>query len=112
LGSQIGAGSGKTAAIIGGALLGALVGGAIGADMDEQDRLRTQQILETYPDASPSSWRNPNNGYTYKVTPLYTYETAQGPCRDYETEAYIDGRRQSVRGSACREPDGTWRATQ
>lgn len=110
LGSQIGSGSGRTAAIIGGTLLGAVVGGAIGADMDQNDRYQAQVALENTADYSPTSWRNPNTGYTYTVTPTRTYETRYGYCREYDTEVYMDGRRQYVRGTACREPDGTWRA--
>lgn len=110
LGNQIGSGSGRTAAIIGGTLLGAVVGGAIGADMDQHDLYQAQEALENTADYNPTTWRNPNTGYTYTVTPTRTYETPRAYCREYDTEAYIDGRREYVRGTACRDPDGTWRA--
>ncbi len=38
-----------------------------------------------------------------------TYDAAQGPCREYTTSVVIDGKTQSVHGTACREPDGIWR---
>lgn len=36
-------------------------------------------------------------------------ETVSGPCREYTIDALIDGRERIVNGTACREPDGTWR---
>ena len=110
LGNQIGHGSGRTAAVIGGTLIGAMAGGAIGANMDANDRYQAQQALEYTATNQSSSWRNPDSGAQYSVTPVRTYETAQGPCREYETEAIINGRREVVVGNACRQPDGTWKA--
>jgi surface antigen len=109
LGNQIGHGSGRTAAVIGGTLVGALVGGAIGRNMDENDRHHAQQALEYTPTHESTSWRNPDTGNAYTVTPIKTYETAEGPCREYETDATIDGRHEVVTGRACRNADGSWR---
>jgi surface antigen len=110
LGNQIGHGSGRTAAVIGGTLIGAMVGGAVGAEMDANDRYRAQQALEYTPSHQSTTWHNPDTGNQYAVTPIRTYETAQGPCREYETEAIIDGHREVVVGNACRQSDGTWKA--
>ncbi|WP_321528648.1 RT0821/Lpp0805 family surface protein [Sedimenticola selenatireducens] len=110
LGNQVGGGSGRTAAIIVGTLAGAYIGGSIGQQMDDNDRYRSQQALESNPINRTSSWRNPDSGNSYQVTPTRTYETASGPCREYTTEAVIDGRTETVYGTACRQPDGTWQA--
>ncbi len=110
LGSQVGGGKGRTAAIIGGTLLGAMIGGNIGQQMDENDRYRAQQTLETMPDNRTTAWRNPNTGYEYAVTPTRTYESSGTHCREYATEALIGGKRETVYGTACRQPDGTWQA--
>jgi surface antigen len=110
LGNQIGHGRGRTAATIIGAMAGAYIGGSIGASMDEQDRWRANQALETYPDHRASAWQNPNTGNSYTVTPTSTYDTSSGPCREYTTEAYIGGQRETIYGRACRQPDGTWQA--
>jgi len=108
LGSNVGKGSGKTAAIIAGTILGGYLGGAVGKSMDENDRYRANQAFETNPTNQSSSWRNPDNGNEYTVTPTRTYANDSGPCRDYTTEVIIDGRRESATGTACRE-DGKWR---
>jgi surface antigen len=112
LGNQIGGGSGRTAAVIAGTLVGAYIGGSIGQQMDDNDHYRAQRALETSRTNYPTSWNNPDTGYEYTVTPTRTYETTtSGPCRDYTTEAVIDGRREIVHGTACRQSDGTWRAS-
>lgn len=109
LGSTVGEGHGKTAATILGALAGVAIGGSIGRSMDETDRLKTAHALETVRTGVPSRWRNPDTGNEYTVVPTRTYESAQGPCRDYTVDAVIGGRTETVHGNACRQPDGTWR---
>ena len=107
-GSQIGEGKGQLAATAIGVLAGAMIGGSIGRSMDETDRLKANQALETAPTGHGVSWTNPDSGAQYTVTPTKTYETASGPCREYSTEAIIGGKRETVYGTACRQPDGTW----
>jgi surface antigen len=108
LGSQIGHGDGRTAAIILGSLAGAAVGGSVGHSMAETDRIKTTQALETVRTGVPSSWRNPDSGNQYVVLPTRTYDTPQGPCRDYSIDAVVAGRKDKVFGSACRQSDGSW----
>ena len=108
VGSQIGGGSGQLAATAAGALLGGLVGGNVGRSMDEVDRLQTTRALETTQTGYTNSWENPDSGTRYAVTPTRTYESDEGPCREYSTEAWIDGDHETVRGTACRQADGTW----
>ncbi len=110
IGSQIGGGTGQLAAVAIGALLGGYIGGSIGQDMDELDQYKTQRILETSPTGSTVAWNNPDTDIDYSVTPTRTYESATGPCRDYTTEAVIEGRAEIVHGTACRGSDGSWHA--
>lgn len=108
LGSQVGGGHGRIAATIIGTLAGAAIGGSVGRSMDETDRLKTAVALEDVRTGVPSSWRNPDTGYEYTVTPTKTYETASGPCREYTVDAIIGGKKEKVYGTACRQPDGSW----
>lgn len=108
VGSQIGSGTGQLAATAAGAILGAMIGGSIGRNMDELDRMKARQALETAPTGSTVQWTNPDSGAAYAVTPTRTYETAQGPCREYTTEAIIGGKVETVYGTACRQADGSW----
>lgn len=108
-GSQIGGGSGRTIATIGGAILGAAVGGAIGSEMDDDDRQQTGLALENAETGRSTDWVNPDTGYRYDVTPTSTFQSASGqPCRNYTMQAVIDGRNETVNGTACRREDGTW----
>ena len=111
LGAQVGSGSGRVAAAVAGSIAGALIGGSIGKSMDELDRMKATQSLERTPTGQTSTWQNPDSGNSYAVTPTNTYTNAGGaPCRDYTTEGWIDGKREVIKGTACRQPDGTWRA--
>jgi surface antigen len=109
IGAQVGEGSGSTAATIIGAMAGMAVGGAVGRSMDEQDRRKTAHTLETVRSGVPSHWRNPDSGNEYRVTPTRTFQTAQGPCREYTVDGLIGGKRETLVGTACRQADGSWR---
>jgi len=109
LGSQVGKGSGRTAAIIIGTLAGAAIGGNVGRSMDDTDRLKTAQALETVRTGVPSTWQNPDSGNRYTVVPTNTYDSSSGPCREYTIDAVVGGRPEKVYGTACRQPDGSWR---
>lgn len=108
VGSTIGHGAGRGAAIVLGALLGSNIGANIGRGMSEQDRVQTAQAMEYGSTGRPYTWRNPDSQYNYTVTPTRTYYQGNAPCREFDMMAYIDGQPQQVRGTACRQPDGTW----
>ncbi|KTD42074.1 RT0821/Lpp0805 family surface protein [Legionella parisiensis] len=109
IGSQFGGGpAAKLAATAGGAIVGAYLGGQIGKTMDKVDRMEMQRALETAPTGKAVNWSNPDTGYRYTVQPTRTYYRERLPCREYLTSAIIDGKKQTLRGSACRQPDGTW----
>lgn len=108
VGTQIGGGRGQLAAVVIGTLAGAYIGGKVGKTFDDVDRMKMNQALETQPTGQAYGWENPDSGQNYSVTPTRTYEGDSGPCRDYTTEAVIDGQREVVHGTACRQPDGRW----
>ncbi len=55
-------------------------------------------------------WDDPRTGRYGYVQPADWYQDEYGnDCREFEQEIYIDGRRQVATGTACREPDGSWR---
>jgi len=109
VGSTIGGGTGRTVAIVAGTVAGALIGGNIGRKMDEADRLKAAQALEKTPTGQRSTWRNPDTGNSYTVTPTRTYEASGTPCREYTVDATVDGKPDKVKGTACRQPDGSWK---
>jgi len=111
LGSTVGQGRGQVMAIAAGAAAGALVGHAIGKNMDDSDRARMNQALEGNSVGQPTYWKNQNTGSKYKVTPVKNVTVKDNKyCREYQTVATINGQQQKMYGTACRQPDGSWKA--
>ena len=109
-GSQIGKGDGRILATVGGAIIGALVGGNIGRAMDQVDQNCVGQVLERAPTGKTVVWNNPDGNGEYRVTPTRTYKTPNGAyCREYQTKIVIGGNIENAYGTACRQPDGTWK---
>ncbi len=99
-GSTIGSGTGRGAAIVGGALLGGIVG-------DSVTRQRCTEHVYTAPLGQPVSWQaGPNEGYA--VVPVREYNVGGQYCREYQNYATVGGRRHETYGTACRQPDGSW----
>ena len=112
VGSTIGGGTGRTVAIVAGTIAGAVIGGKIGQKMDEADRLKAAQALETAPTGQRTTWKNPDTGDQYAITPTKTFEAKNAqPCRDFTVNATIDGKPETVSGSACRQEDGSWKTS-
>ena len=114
LGSQVGGGKGKMAAVAIGALGGAYLGAEIGKTLDYVDRQRAreaeQNALENNRAGVASSWRNPDTGNSGSVTPKAATQLASGEfCREYTHEIVVGGQKEIAVGTACRQKDGTWR---
>lgn len=108
VGSLFGSGSGKILSAVGGTVLGAVIGGAVGRSMDKVDQMQVNRSLEATQTGQTRTWRNPDTGYQYSVTPTRTYQVNNRPCRDFVTTAIIGGKRERVYGHACRMRDGSW----
>jgi surface antigen len=110
LGSQFGKGGGQILAIGAGTVAGALIGGSIGKSMDDTDRLKMQNTFENNPSGQPAYWKNTRTGTTYTVVPTKNVTIEGNPyCREYRSTAVIAGKEQQVYGTACRQPDGSWK---
>lgn len=112
LGNQVGKGSGRVLATVAGAVVGGIVGSEIGRALDRQDQMLAQEAefeaLESGRSGERRRWRNPDSGHYGEVVPSESYRRGTADCRDYTHTIYIDGRPESMRGTACRNPDGTW----
>jgi surface antigen len=95
-----------------GAALGGLIGNRIGASLDDEDKRRAyaaeMDALERGPSGAPVAWKNPDSGRYGTVIPGPAYAQNGRNCRSFTHTIYIDGRPQTARGTACRNPDGTW----
>ncbi|MFZ5834964.1 MAG: RT0821/Lpp0805 family surface protein [Pseudomonadota bacterium] len=113
-GSAIGDGKGQMAAIAVGTLLGAGIGQEVGRSLDRADQLAMQQTmnstLERAPSGQTSTWRNPDSGNSGTYTPQPAFQTASNQtCREFQQTITVGGKQQSGYGTACRQPDGSWR---
>ena len=111
-----GVGGGVPTAPPSGALPGGLVGGPAGHALDDSDLAymsqQTSKALETAPTNQTSSWVNPESKSPASVTPTRTYQQPDGTyCREFSQSITIKGQEQKVSGTACRQSDGSWRAT-
>ena len=115
VGSAFGGGAGeRIGGAIAGAAIGGLIGNRIGASMDEEDRRMAYEAemaaLERGQVGAPVGWRNPESGRYGNIVPGPVYVERGARCRAYTHTVYIGGRPEVVRGTACRNPDGTWTA--
>jgi surface antigen len=114
LGAQVGKGSGRIIATAVGTLAGAMIGSEIGKSLDRADQLAMTQA-ETRAHSAPIGekivWNNPDSGNYGSVTPIRDGRDAQtnAYCREYQTTVVVGGQEQSAYGTACRQPDGSWK---
>lgn len=111
LGEVIGGHGGDIAA---GAIAGGLLGAFAGNILDQRDRQIANEVaqrsLETMPSGQSSGWQNPDTGNSGSFTPTRTYQQADGTyCREFTQEIVVGGKREQAYGTACRQPDGTWK---
>ncbi len=108
LGSTVGKGDGKTVAIIIGTVLGAVVGHEIGKELDKADRACIGHALELAADKRAVVWDNPDNGLSYRLTPIRGMVVDGRKCREYDLAIRGDGIDQKRREKACQSGEGTW----
>jgi surface antigen len=109
-----GAAGANPAAIAASVIGGALIGGLVGNFLDDRDKRlhaeAAQRALESTPSGTSVPWRNPDNGHAGTVTPTRTYQNAQGAyCREFQQTVTVDSKQERAYGTACRQPDGSWR---
>ena len=82
VGSQIGDGKGRNAAIVTGAILGTLAGSELGRRLDEADRMKmgraTSDALNNNQIGTPSRWQSDRSDIAGAVTPTRDYTDENG----------------------------------
>ncbi|HLF59510.1 MAG TPA: RT0821/Lpp0805 family surface protein [Alphaproteobacteria bacterium] len=113
IGSMIGKGGGNIAAIVIGGLLGGYLGNTIGRQLDDKDRMMHEQAAQqalAAPVGQTINWNNPNNGHSGTVTTVRDGTDQAGAyCREYQQTVVVGGQSQQAYGTACRQPDGSWK---
>lgn len=115
IGSQFGKGAGGMAATGLGVLLGGLVGSEIGKSMDRTDQLyaqRASQQAYAAPIGQQIVWNNPETGNRGTYTAVNEgYDRGGNYCREFRQTINVGGRNEQGYGTACRQPDGSWKIT-
>ncbi len=114
LGSQFGKGTGRLVGVAAGTLLGAFIGSEVGSSLDKADQTyanqTAQKSFESAPTGQAQSWNNPDSGHSGTITPTNTFQTRSGQyCREFTQTIEVSGKKQQGYGTACRQPDGTWK---
>ncbi len=115
VGSQFGHGDGRLAMTALGTLAGAAIGSNIGKRLDEQDRQRMRDAEARAYNAKVGEtivWNNPGNGHSGSVTPTRDGRRGDEYCREFQTEIIVGGQKEKSYGTACRQPDGSWKIVQ
>ena len=91
---------------------GGLIGGTIGSQLDEADRRTALQAeyraLEYSQAGNTVDWRGASAGVSGAVTAAQPYRVGSQDCRQYSQTVSLNGQKQTARGTACRNPDGSW----
>lgn len=118
-GSQIGHGTGQMAATGAGVAVGGLIGNDIGHQIDAERSAVYSSAgpngYAVYSDPSPIVYAPYAPNYVAPPAPpppTYVDPQAGTYCREYSQEIRIDGRLQESYGTACLQPDGSWRIVQ
>ena len=113
IGYQVG---GDDAAKALGAGVGLAVGGLVGSKLGqmydqlnrEEQRVHESTIkstIETSKIGEGNQWYNPETGHSGRV--IITKQEEY--CREYQQTIVIGGKEQKAYGTACRQPDGSWK---
>ncbi len=69
-----------------------------------------QYALEYNKSGDAATWNNPDSQQSGSTVPLKTFQTAAGVyCREFQQTIIIGDKEEQGYGTACRQPDGSWR---
>ncbi len=111
-----GDGTGGYVGLVLGAVVGGYLGGELGKSLSNRDKQQqasaTNRALDT---GSPEGWSNAETGAKGTVQPTKTFtsnvgSTAGQTCREFTSSATAgNGASGTGKGTACKQPDGTWK---
>jgi len=94
------------------AMAGGLIGGPIGADFTLNDRRAALEAeykaLEYTPSGQKVTWQGKTSGLHGEVTAGPPYQVGSQNCRQYSDLVYSGQATHTAKGTACRNPDGSW----
>jgi surface antigen len=89
-----------------------LVGAAFASPLAERDRLRAldaeYRALEYSPAGQAVAWKGSCGDPSGEVVAYQPYRVGSQDCRQYTHTVLSGGQSRSLRGTACRNADGSW----
>lgn len=111
LGLGSGGSGGKVATTIIGAMNGGLVGGAVGAGLNDREKRSALEAeykaLEYTASGQKVAWQG-DTGHSGEVVAAQPYRVGSQDCRQYTQTVVIGGVSSTARGTACRNANGSW----
>lgn len=93
-------------------MTGGLAGYTVGKSLSEADRrlalAAEYKALEHTQSGRPVSWKSTKGDPSGDVVAAQPYRVGSQDCRQYSHTVFAAGATQTARGTACRNPDGTW----
>jgi surface antigen len=108
VGAKVSSEQDRQVAVILGAALGAVVGRAIGKELDAADRACMGHALELAGERKTVAWTNQATGVSYRLTPTGSFKDGNAPCRRFTTVVSAGGKKDTLKGAACRQGNGDW----
>ena len=92
-------------------MVSGLISGPIGAGLGAGEKQRALaaefQALEYAQSGQAVTWTG-GSGRSGSVVPAQPYRVGSQDCRQFAHKVVIDGTTRTARGTACRNPDGSW----
>jgi surface antigen len=108
VGARVSSEDDRPVAIILGTALGAVVGRAIGKELDAADRACMGHALELAGERKTVAWTNKATGASYRLTPTGSFKDGDAPCRRFTAVVSAGGKKDTLKGAACRQGNGDW----
>jgi surface antigen len=113
-GAQAGKGPSRVVTAPGGAVIGGIGGDEVGRQMSDRERgiaaNAEYRALEYGRSGAPTAWDYPATHHRGSIVPSRPYQKGSQYCRTYTHTINRGASPEIVKGTACREPNGTWRS--
>lgn len=113
LGSMFGSGTGRLVGVAAGTMIGAFLGNEVGKSLDNADRAAASQAEQrayNAPIGQRIDWSNPESGNRGSITPMREGRRNDGAyCREFQQSIVVGGETKQGYGTACQQPDGSWK---
>lgn len=95
-------------------VIGGIGGSRIGFSLGAEERLTAAnaeyRALEYGQSGAPVEWSDRGGSHHGSIVPGKPYQQGSRYCRSFTHTVYVKNEPETAKGTACREPDGTWKS--